>query len=135
MLQELDLSKEFLRDAENLFKANAYRSVLSRGYYAVYHACIALFKKYGFHPGNFIGRDGRPANRWEHGIIRVNFFLEFVQKRHLLEWKVGAQIRRLYSDRINADYQPGVGLPKTYVENSVNIAQKLVGKIKGLVSS
>ena len=108
MLQELDLSREFLRDAENLFEANTYRSALSCSYYAVYHSCIALFKKYGFHRGNFIGRGGIPANRWEHGIIQVNFFLEFVQKHHLLEWKVGGQIRRLYSDRINADYQPSV---------------------------
>ena len=127
MLQELNLSQEFLRDAENLFKQNAYRSTLSRCYYAVYHVCIALFKEYGFHPGNFIGRGGRSANRWEHGIIRANFFLEFVQKRNLLEWKTGGQIRRLYSDRINADYRPDALLPKTYTENSLDIACELEG--------
>lgn len=80
MLKELDLSQEFLRDAENLFKQNAYRSTLSRCYYAVYHACIALFKEYGFHPGNFIGRSGRSANRWEHGIIRANRLLRVCAK-------------------------------------------------------
>jgi uncharacterized protein (UPF0332 family) len=135
MQQELDLSQEFLRDAESLFKQNGYRSSLSRCYYAVYHACIALFRAYGFRPSNFIGRDGRSANRWEHGIIRVNFFLEFVQKRHLLEWKAGGQIRRLYSDRINADYQPNAVLSQTYVECSLNIACEFVEKIKGLVKS
>lgn len=94
-----------------------------------------LFRAHGFQPSHFIGRDGRNANRWEHGIIRVNFFLEFVQKRHLLEWKVGGQIRRLYSDRINADYKTDAVLPQAYVENSLNIARELVGNIKGLVKS
>ena len=135
MQQELNLSQEFLRDAEWLFKQKCYRSALSRCYYAVYHSCIALFKAHGFRPSNFIGRGGRNAKRWEHGIIRVNFFLEFVEKRHLLEWKVGGQIRRLYSDRINADYQPNAVLHQAYVENSLNIVRELIGKIKEVVKS
>ena len=135
MRQELNLSQELLRDAEWLFKQKAYRSTLSRCYYAVYHVYIALFMAHGFQPSNFIGRSERNANRWEHGIIRVNFFLEFVQKRHLLEWKVGGQIRRLYSDRISADYKPNTVLPHVYVQSSLNVARELVERIKELVES
>ena len=69
MNPELELARELLEDARLLLAHGRHRSTVSGAYYAAYHACIALLEKLGLKPQNYAGKSGRPANRWEHGIV------------------------------------------------------------------
>jgi hypothetical protein len=100
------VAEEFLADAKLCLDNGRFRSAVSRAYYGAFHACVALFEHYGYVPANFRGRDGRPARRWEHKIVTLNFHIEFVQKRQLFPWHFGTAIRMLYNNRIDADYKP-----------------------------
>jgi len=77
----LRVAREFLADAKLCLDNGRFRSAASRSYYAVFHACIALFERFGYIPSNFRGRDGGPARRWEHRIVTLNFHIEFVQNK------------------------------------------------------
>lgn len=65
----VELAEELLEDARLLLAQARYRSAVSRAYYAAYHACVALMQSFGLRPSSYSGRGGRPAVRWEHGII------------------------------------------------------------------
>lgn len=124
------LAKQFLDDAEHLLDQGRLRSAMSRAYYAAYHAAVALFEKYGFKPSSFIGKSGRPARIWEHPIVTRRFFHEFVRQRKLVAWQTGQAIRRLYSDRLTADYEVAADINPSYVAGSVGRAQDIVGQIE-----
>ena len=104
----LKLSKRLHQDAKVCLENKGFRSCVSRSYYAVYHACIALLEFFNFKPGNFRGRNRLPAKRWEHKIITVNFHIEFVQRRKLFDRSMGMQLRSLYDTRIRGDYKPNL---------------------------
>ena len=128
-MKRLEISKEFLRDADIAFDNKGYRSCVSRGYYAVFHICIALFEEYGYQPKNFIGRNGYPAKRWEHGLVIRYFPLEFVSKRRLFEWKRGVQIRRLYRTRIEADYRVQMVIEEPLAREILEITKEIIADI------
>jgi hypothetical protein len=102
-------------------------------HYAVFHACIALFEFYHYTAGNFIGRNGRPSTRWEHGIITKYVLLEFVRKRNLIDWTTAAQIKRLYRSRIEADYRSDLIIAEALARNSYAEAVKIVHLVRGKV--
>jgi uncharacterized protein (UPF0332 family) len=52
--RRLSVAQVFLRDNQEALAHNALRTVLSRAYYAGYHACVALFEHYGYRPQNFM---------------------------------------------------------------------------------
>lgn len=128
-MKRMDVSKQFLTDASTAFDNKGYRSCASRAYYAVFHACVAMFEQYGYRSRNFIGRTGYPANRWEHGIIIKYFHIEFISKKGLFDWKVGVQIRRLYRTRIEADYRVELEIVKDLAEEILEIAGEIVAHI------
>lgn len=76
----LDVAEIFLQDSREALDRKALRTALSRAYYAAYHACVALFEYYGYRPQNFVGRRGRSAARWEHGIIIRRLLIEFTER-------------------------------------------------------
>ena len=80
MAGEWDLTKELLADAKLLLENGGYRSSVSRSYYATYHACITLLESLGLKPSNFIGRDRKPAKRWEHGIVIEQVTIDLKKK-------------------------------------------------------
>lgn len=92
-MERIELSKEFQEDAKVCLDSGRFRSCVSRSYYAVYHACIALFEHFNYRPNNFIGRSGYPADKWEHGVIIKHFHIEFVSKKRLMSWRIGVQVR------------------------------------------
>jgi uncharacterized protein (UPF0332 family) len=130
----LSAAEAFLRDSRDALARNAFRTALSRAYYAAYHACAALFEHYGYRPQNFVGRIGRPASRWEHGIIIRRFLIEFTERRQVISSESGWGIRRLYADRILADYDVEASLEDAYVRESVEIAARLVREIQTAIS-
>ena len=130
----LSVAEVFLRDSREALAGNSLRTALSRAYYAAYHACAALFEHYGYRPQNFDGRVGRPASRWEHGIIIRRFLIEFTERRHVVSPESGWGVRRLYADRILADYDVAISLEDAYVRESVEIAVRLVREIQTAMS-
>lgn len=130
----LDVAKVFLRDAQEALGRKALRTALSRAYYAAFHACVALFEYYGYQPQNFVGRRGHPATRWEHGIITRRFFIEFSERRQVVSPESGWGVRRLYADRILADYDPGASLEEIYAQESVGIAARLVSEVQAALT-
>ena len=130
----LDVAEIFRQDSREALDRKALRTALSRAYYAAYHACVALFEYYGYRPQNFVGRRGRSAARWEHGIIIRRLLIEFTERRQVLSPEAGWGIRRLYADRVVADYEVGVSLEEVYVQESMRLAARLVSEVQFAVT-
>jgi hypothetical protein len=92
---ELELARTLLEDTRLLVTQERFRSAVSRAYYAAYHACIALMESLGRRPQNYIGRSGRPAGRWEHGIITSQVVAD-AQLLDILTRPVALQLRWQY---------------------------------------
>lgn len=133
MDKRLALANEFLTDTQDLLAQGHMRSALSRAYYAVYHLCVLLFEKHGLKPSHFPGASGRPAQTWEHRIIRAEFFHQFVVKRKLFAWGRGVLLRQIYDDRIRADYRPEADITDTYARALVKSANELFTEIQKVV--
>lgn len=134
-MDRLDLAREFLKDAEVCLNNGGYRSTASRSYYALFHACIALFEHFGYRPSNFRGRGGQPARRWEHKLISVDFHVEFTQRRKVFPWKVGTVIRTLYSSRLNADYRPHQVITHKQATERMRQAKEIVAQIRRVIEA
>ena len=104
MNRELELAHELLEDARLLLAQGRYRSAVSRAYYAAYPACVALLERFGLRPGNYTGRSGRPASRWEHGIVTAAVAVDS-QLSGALTRPVALQLRWQYAQRIRSDYR------------------------------
>ncbi len=101
---ELELARELLEDARLLLAQGRRRSTVSRAYYAAYHACIALMESVGLKPQNYPGKNGRPASRWEHGIITAEVATD-PRLSGILTPPVALQLRWQYMQRIRGDYR------------------------------
>jgi len=127
------VAKEFLADAELCLNNGRFHSAVSRAYYGAFHACVALFEHYGYRPSNFPGRGKRPARRWEHGIVRKYFPVEFVHKRRLIDWQLGIGVRLLYESRAKADYRVDMRISEKMARDSFEEARQLLQAIEGRV--
>jgi uncharacterized protein (UPF0332 family) len=127
----LRVAREFLADAKLCLDNGRFRSAVSRAYYGAFHACVALFEHYGYQPSHFLGRDKRPARRWEHGIVRKYFPIEFVHKRKLVDWQLGIGLSSLYESRAKADYRVDMRISETMARSSFEKAQRLVQVVEG----
>ena len=124
------LARQFLDDSQHLLDQGRLRSATSRAYYAAYHAAVAMFEKHGFKPSSFIGKSGWPARIWEHPIVTRYFFHEFADRRKFVTWRAGQEIRRLYSDRLAADYEVTANIEPSYAAGSVSRAQDIIAQIE-----
>ena len=129
----LRVAREFLADAQLCLDNDRFRSAVSRAYYASFHACVALFEHYGYRPSHFPGRGIRPARRWEHGIVRRHFPIEFVHKRRIVDWRLGIGVKRLYESRVKADYRVDMMISEKMARNNLEEAQQLLQAIEGRV--
>jgi len=134
MNERLTLADQFLADAQDLLERGRLRSALSRAYYAIYHLCVVLFEKHGLKPSHFIGKGNRRALIWAHNIITRQFFHEFCDKRKLFAWERGVTIRRLYRNRLTADYEPEATITTEYARNTLQVAQGFFGELKKAVT-
>ena len=133
------MAEEFLQDAKINLENKSLRTSISRSYYSVYHACVALFEHYGYRAQNFLGRSGRPAKKWEHGIIAKKSYNELVMRHKILDaqdvrfahrrlrltvWR----INWLYRDR--TDYRYDVPITERMAEESLKRACTVYNNIK-----
>jgi len=129
MVSEWDLANELLADAKLLLEHGGYRSSASQSYYAAYHACIALLERLGLKPSNFLGRDRRPANRWEHGIVieQVTTNLRIV---NLLTQELASPVRWMYSLRLRGDYRFDLSVSFYSAQSSYEMANRMIAKVE-----
>ena len=118
------LAEEFLSDARALLQEGRLRSAMSRAYYAAYHACICAMEWLGYRPEHFRGRDGLPADRWDHRLVRTEFHRIFVLTRHVIPWRLGVGVRMLWRMRVEADYDPAATVPNERAEEAVSLASE-----------
>jgi uncharacterized protein (UPF0332 family) len=132
-MTELELAAELLVDAKLLLDNGRYRSSASRSYYAAYHASITLLESLGLKPNNFMGRDRRPAKRWEHGIVitQVSTHPTMLQ---ILTPKLVAPVRWMYALRVRGDYQCPTLVSSYSAQSSYERAQQIVAKVEEHVS-
>jgi hypothetical protein len=130
----LDLAREFLADVGLLLAQGRYRSTASRAYYASYHACVVLMERFGLRPSNYIGRSGRPAGRWDHGIVTAHVAADPRLSRVLTE-SVALQVRWQYLQRIRADYRAQEPISDLAARTSAMLAERVVSTVEGYVNA
>jgi hypothetical protein len=129
MNPELELAKVLYEDARILLTAGRNRSSVSRAYYAAYHACIALLESLGLRPQNYIGRSGRPAGRWEHGIITAEVAAD-PRLQGILTRPVALQLRWQYLQRIRGDYRAHETISTMTAETSLGLAEHVTTTVE-----
>ena len=130
MNHELRLAHELLEDARLLLAQERYRSTVSRAYYAAYHACVALLESCGLRPGNYTGRSGRPASRWEHGIVTAAVAAD-PQLSVVLTRPIALQLRWQYAQRIRSDYRAHETISAMTAKTSVELAEHIIANVEG----
>jgi uncharacterized protein (UPF0332 family) len=129
MNPELELARELLEDARLLLASGRYRSTVSRAYYAAYHSCIALMESLGLKPQNYVGKSGRPAGRWEHGIITAEVAAD-QRLSGVLTPPVALQLRWQYLQRIRGDYRAKETVSQMTAQTGVNLAEQILAKVE-----
>jgi hypothetical protein len=127
---ELELALELLVDARLLLDSARHRSAVSRSYYAAYHACIALLERLGFKPSNFIGRDKRPARRWEHGIV-IRQVTGNPRLVGVLSAGLATPLTWMYSLRLRGDYRHDLSVSDYASQSSYELAQQIITTVEG----
>ena len=130
MSAELSLARELLEDARLLLSQGRHRSAVSRAYYAAYHACVVLLESFGLRPGNYTGRSGRPANRWEHGIVTTTVVTD-PQLSRVLTRPIALQLRWQYAQRIRSDYRVHETISTMTAQTSVELAEHIIANVEG----
>ena len=126
---ELELARKLLEDARLLLAHGRYRSTVSRAYYAAYHACIALMENLGLKPQNYVGKGGRPAGRWEHGIITAEVAAD-PRLTKVLSAPVALQLRWQYLQRIRGDYRARETISLMTAQTGVSLAEQIIAKVE-----
>jgi uncharacterized protein (UPF0332 family) len=130
LLTPHSLAHELLKDARLLLAQERYRSTVSRAYYAAYHACVALLENVGLRPGNYMGRSGRPAGRWEHGIVTAIVVAD-LRLSEVLTRPVALQLRWQYAQRIRSDYRALETISAMTARTSVELAEQIIANVEG----
>jgi len=63
-------------------------------------------------------------------VVFKHFPLEFVQKRKLVDWRIGTIPRRLYKLRIRADYKMDLVVTQALARDAYEEAKRLVQVIE-----
>lgn len=126
---KLELARELLNDAKLLLKEGRYRSTVSRAYYAAYHGCVALMESLGLKPQNYVGKGGRPAGRWEHGIITAEVAAD-PRLSGVLTPPVALQLRWQYLQRIRGDYRAKETVSQMTAQTGVDLAEQILAKVE-----
>lgn len=117
----LHKGRAFLQDAQLCVDHGRYDSAVSRAYYAMFRAAIALLEHYG---------DVRPG--WNHGRLEQALRRRMLRESGLVQDGDVREFRSVYALRVIADYRDR---PITLQEalTSLNAAYRFVTKIEGVI--
>jgi uncharacterized protein (UPF0332 family) len=121
VLEHLRKARAFLQDAQLCVGHGRYDSAVSRAYYTMFRAAIALLEHYG---------DVRPG--WNHGRLEQALRREIVGERGLVHDGDVRERRSVYALRIIADYRDRqISLQEA--QTSLDAASRFVAKIEGVI--
>lgn len=122
----LNKANLFLDDARLLLDNGRFDSSVSRAYYTMFHAAVALLTQLGF-----------PRQSWNHGGVMSTIDKQVVRKYHLLKPNEADWFREAYRLRCDADYkiqqitqEKAVKLIKTAEEFVIKIREVIDNVIK-----
>ena len=118
----LQKARAFLQDAQLCVDHGRYDSAVSRAYYAMFRAAIALLEHHG---------DVRPG--WNHGRLARLLRERMVNARALLEYGDVQELGDAYTLRLIADYRDRQ-LSSQETQTALEAAQRFVTKIEGVIS-
>lgn len=91
--QRIRKAESFIKDAELLLNHGRYDSCVSRCYYAMYHALIALLEQKGVR-----------SKSWEHRFVLGEFGKELVYRKKVFSREILAPLYDIQDERNEADY-------------------------------
>ena len=86
-------AQKFLKSARVLLENGDYDSCISRCYYAVFHASVALLETLGV-----------KQEKWEHRFVLAEFNKQFVHRRKMFPSEISETMHTLFRQRREADY-------------------------------
>lgn len=114
---EFDIAETFLKDARLLLDAGgSLRSVISRIYYALFHASRALLVQLGLNPKTHKGT--------------INLFLKEVVNKNLCSIDSAKLLSKMYKMREDADYDVALLIDKEQVKEMLDNAYPFVKEMK-----
>jgi uncharacterized protein (UPF0332 family) len=117
--EHLHKARAFLQDAQLCVDHGRYDSAVSRAYYAMFRAAIALLEHYG---------DVRPG--WNHGRLAAILRERMVQTRALLGSRDVQELENAYASRLIADYRDR-RLSSQESRTVLEAANRFVAKVEG----
>ena len=115
----LEKAKEKLRVAEGLLREGAYDDVVSRAYYAAFHAAQAALLLEGLHAHTHQGL--------------VNLFGLHLVKSGKFEKRFGKFLSNLKDDREQSDYEPYSTIDQDSAQTAVQEAREFLGAVEAYV--
>ena len=119
--EHMTKASAFLQDAHWCAQHERYDSSVSRAYYAMFRAALALMEQYGY---------VRPA--WNHGRLKGALMRNMVEGRAILPRREVEQLELAYALRIQADYENQPVSPQD-VQEILDTASSFIAKIRGVI--
>ena len=88
-----------------------------------------MLESLGLKPQNYPGRAGRPANRWEHGIVTAEVAAD-LRLSAILTRPVALQLRWQYMQRIRGDYRAQETISLLTAQTGVSLAEQIVTTVE-----
>lgn len=119
----LGKAERFLRAADRAFDSEDWETAVSRAYYAVYHAVIALLE----------ARAGIVRRRWDHVQVQNDFRTHFTRRGYLFTVRQAGHFEELLEARLVADYEAERlrrGRAAELLRNAYALYERLLEEVK-----
>lgn len=119
--EHLHKARTFLQDAQLCIDHGRYDSAVSRAYYAMFRAAIALLEHHG---------DMRPG--WNHGRLEQALRRRMLRESGLVQDGDVRELSSVYALRVIADYRDRL-ITSQEAQTSLDAAYRFVTKIEGVI--
>ena len=118
--QKMDRANATINEISNLVQFGYYNNAINRLYYACFYAIHALLSMNDVFPKS------------HKGVLQM-FALHFI-KTEKISGGMGEFYAKLFQERLLADYADETTYTKEYVQNLLQSAKQLIGKIEVMLS-
>ena len=91
--QRVKKARKFFKTAKLLLERGDYDSCISRCYYALFHATVAMLEK-----------SGMSRAKWGHNFVLASFNKEYIHRKKIFRSETGKSIHDIFEQRQEADY-------------------------------
>ena len=110
--------------ADRALSLEDWETAVSRAYYALYHAVIAVIE----------AKTSTRRRRWDHIEVQNSFIQQFTRKGFLFSTQDAATLEQAYRNRLVADYERIRMTSRTATETLIR-ARQLWEKIQGVIAN